>query len=240
MAETLHSSFDVEIGLFDAAKVVMEYNLSPTNYRFQTNIQTDGIFATFYTYHATYQTSGHVEGNQFITQEYGYDTYTSAHRRQKQLVFDDNGLLIKRISFKDEHRREVDIAPLNPAPDAYDLQTAFAMVIKNIIQEDTCNLEQTVYNGKRVYQIIVQEEGREYLSEENLPYQGQALKCSFFLKQSEDADLDLLAGSTVNRPVYFWVLKEKQTDLPFVAKFEVESTPLGALKGYLTHVEVKE
>ena len=39
--------------------------------------------------------------------------------------------------------------------------------------------------------------------------------------------------------IYFWILTDKKTDLPFVAKIFIKSTPLGKLEALTTKIEVK-
>jgi len=50
------------------------------------------------------------------------------------------------------------------------------------------------------------------------------------------------AGIIINddKPLYFWILYDKDTDAPFMAKAVVESTPFGKLEAITTSIEVKK
>ena len=56
----------------------------------------------------------------------------------------------------------------------------------------------------------------------------------------KEDDGDLLWNTTADRPIYFWVLQDGESKLPFLAKIEITSTPLGRLKAYTTEVIIKD
>ena len=51
---------------------------------------------------------------------------------------------------------------------------------------------------------------------------------------------DLIFNLTPENPIYFWILEDKKTKLPFIAKIENKSTPLGKLKVYTQNIHIKE
>ena len=56
-------------------------------------------------------------------------------------------------------------------------------------------------------------------------------------KLKEDGD-DMLWQLTSDSPIYFWIMKDKNTQAPFIAKINVEDTPLGEMNVYTTNIEV--
>lgn len=54
---------------------------------------------------------------------------------------------------------------------------AFMAILNTAEQTGSCNLSLNVFEGKSLYQINVRNAGSEYISERNLSYQGQALRC---------------------------------------------------------------
>ena len=112
----------------------------------------------------------------------------------------------------------------------------------------TCNLFIDAFNYNsyingnkfdfKTYKISVKDEGKTTLNDKDVNYKGEALQCSIFIKRTNAEDDDLLFNSTAERPVYVWIgYKQK---MPFVAKIEIDSTPLGRLKAYTTEVNVKD
>ena len=56
----------------------------------------------------------------------------------------------------------------------------------------------------------------------------------------DEDDNDLLWSTTSDRPVYFWILQDKTSGLPYLAKIEIKSTPLGKLKAFTTAIVAKD
>ena len=239
-ATTVEETFDVEIGIFDAAKVHMAYTLTETDYTFSSQIETAGLFDKFYSFKASYLTSGFFDKSSLITQKYHQFTQSSAHKRSKYLVFNPQGTLTKRISTKDDQQKEVDITLPQTKIDNFDIQTALTKLIKNFSKTNSCDLNQTVFNGKKVYHITVKDSGRTLLREEKLPVKGQAYECIAFIHQEQVTEGDLLWQVSSERSIKFYLMLDKATDLPFLAKMEIASTPLGKLEAYMTDLNIKE
>lgn len=239
-SKTLEQKLNVNIGIFDAAKVTMSYSLDDVSYAFSSNVETDGLFAKLYYFSALYSTTGKINDNQFITQNYSYTSKSSSHIRTKQLVFDKLGTLLERISSKDKKDKKVKINLNGKLFDFNDLQTVFAYLAQQIKNDSVCSMEKEVFDGKKSYQITVKDKGFSTIDEKDISYKGDAKKCSIFIKRLDVDDDDLLFSNTADRPIYFWIAKEKETLMPFVVKIEIDSTPLGKLKAYTTEVNIKE
>ena len=97
-----------------------------------------------------------------------------------------------------------------------------------------------VFDGKRRYDVIFKDEGKEHLAEEQLPYKGEAVKCSMYIDSLGSSGDDLLWDITQDEPIYFWIMEEESKKLPFIAKVEIESTPLGRLQVLTQNVTVKD
>lgn len=240
-AATVEHRLNVGIGFFDAARVSMTYNLDKQSYEFASTVKTAGTFGKLYLFEALYSSEGIFKDGHTITRDYRYETKSSSHTRTKQLVFDENGILDYRLSSKDGKPKRVDITLPDTPFDASDLQTVFASVARQIIDNNFCAMEKTVFDGKKNYKVVFKDEGKETLKDEEIPYSGEALKCSVYIQSlDEEDDGDLLWNTTSDRPIYFWVLEDNQTKLPFLAKIEIKSTPLGKLRAYTTGISIKD
>ena len=237
-SKTLEQDLNVNIGIFDAAKVTMTYSLDNKSYAFSSNVETAGLFAKLYYFSALYSTNGKILNNKFVAQNYSYTSKSGSNTRTKQLVFDDLGKLIERISAKNNKQKKVQIKIPDIKFDANDLQTIFAKLALQIKNHNFCAMEKEVYDGKKTYKISVKDEGKTTLNDQDISYTGEALKCSVFIKRTDTNDDDLLFNSTAERPIHIWIAYKQK--MPFVAKIEIDSTPLGKLKAYTTDVNVKD
>ena len=98
-----------------------------------------------------------------------------------------------------------------------------------------------VFDGKRRFDTIFKDEGTEEISaNEYSPYAGTAHKCSMYIdKLLNDGD-DLLWELTSEKPIVFWILEDKESKLPFIARIEVEDTPLGRLLAYTQTIQTEK
>lgn len=238
-AATLSQNFDVRIGIFDAAKVSVSYTLG-NNYTFSSEIKTSGMFDTFYSFNALYHTSGILRSNFFITKEYTQHTKSSSHIRTKKLVFDENGVIKKRISTKDDYENVVDVTLPDIIPDAYDIQTVLLMMLSKIQNNDTCALTKTVFNSKKIYHISIEDEGTTFYKNKKSPFSGNARKCHAFIHQEKTEKGDLLWQVSSERSIIFYVLKDEKTGLSFVPEVNISSTPLGDLNAFATTYQIKD
>ena len=51
---------------------------------------------------------------------------------------------------------------------------------------------------------------------------------------------DLLWQFTSDRPIYFWILADEKSGIPFIARVEVEDTPLGKMNIYTNKATIEE
>lgn len=238
-AEVQHH-LNVEIGPFNAAKLEMSYALEKQNYSFVSKVSTAGMFNKLYQFSARYTTHGAITHRKTITKQYKYESVTSAHNRTKELIFNQKGIPQYRLSSKNNKPKKVNIQLPTTPFDASDLQTIFAQLALQFKQNHFCAMEKTVFDGKDLSRIVITDSGKTLLSDPQLLYSGQAWKCSFFIEQLNAEDTDMLTNTTANRSVNFWLMEDKKTKLPYLAKIEIDSTPLGKLKAYTTSVTFKE
>lgn len=51
---------------------------------------------------------------------------------------------------------------------------------------------------------------------------------------------DLLWDVTQDEPIYFWIMEDGVRKLPFIAKIEIDSTPLGRLQVLTQNITIKD
>ena len=122
-----------------------------------------------------------------------------------------------------------------------DLQTVIAEIIIQYSKMGFCNARLHVFDGKRSYDIVFNDEGKENIkANEFSSYQGEAVKCSFYADDLGQHSDDLIFQITPQNPVYVWILNDEKTHHPFIAKLEKPSTLLGKLVVYTQNVKFKD
>lgn len=239
--QTTHYATAV-LGPFNASNASFTYNITPQSYLVHTNIQTDGFFSTLYPFTAEYKTTGTIKNNTFNTTSYVSDSKSRFNTRKKEMFYDNNGKPIYRISNKNSsNQKKVEILPPPDNIHTTDLQTVLAEMIVQYTKMGFCNARLHVFDGKKNFDIVFQDEGKENISaNEYSPYEGTAAKCSFYADDLGQNHDDLIFQITPDNPFYVWILKDKKNNHPFIAKLEKPSTILGKLTVYTKSIEFKD
>ena len=104
--EVMHN-FKVFIGPFEASHTSFSYKLTDSSYKVQSEVATYGFFNTLYPFKAKYYTDGNIKNNQLETSHYHYSSHTRFNHRTKELVYNEQGIPIYRISSKNEESKKV-------------------------------------------------------------------------------------------------------------------------------------
>ena len=159
----------------------------------------------------------------------------------KELVYNNNGEPVYRLSSKNDKSKKVEITPDLNNKDTTDLQTVFAKLAKQYNELKFCDSRMEVFDGKRRFDVIFKDEGEDELTaNEYSPFKGNAKKCSMYIDKLNSKDDDLMWELTSKHPVYFWIMEDKESKLPFIARVSVEDTPLGRLDVYTQNISIKD
>lgn len=239
---TVEHDFSVTLGMFDAGRTLFSYALSPENYSVNSEVSTAGVFDTLYPFKATYATNGKIRGKDFETASYKYQSQSRFSNRSKELIYNEKGIPVYRISSKNGKQKKAIIDQTLNNKDTTDLQTVLAKLAKQYNDVKFCDSRMEVFDGKRRFSVIFKDEGAETLPK-NKDYplvSGSAAKCSMYIDKLNSKDDDLLWELTSQHPVYFWIIEDPKTKAPFIAKISVEDTPLGQLEIYAKEINIKE
>lgn len=240
-AFSVRHDFTVYLGPFNASRTEFVYALSPEKYSVSSSVKTFGLFDTLYPFEAQYATTGKIKGKKLETSSYRYKSKSRFNRRSKELVYDEHGMPLYRLSTKNDKGKKVEITPDAKNSGTTDLQTVFAELAKQYNQVRFCDSRMEVFDGKRRYDVIFRDEGREELSKnEDMPFSGTAAKCSMYIDSLGSSGDDLLWEVTSDAPIYFWIMEDPEHKIPFIAKIEIESTPLGKLRVYTRNLIIEE
>lgn len=224
------------IGVFDACEQSLTYGFyNERDFDIKTTLKTTGTFGVLYPFEGMYHSVGTYKDGHFLPQDYFQEMQSRFHHRTKELVY-EKGVPVKRISVKDKYKK---IAPVTLKDDygpAVDLLSTFAILTEQLLRTGKCDFEKYSFNGKNYSLSKIKDLGKERIK---TPYfSGRARKCEYHLELLKDAEAGFLLNKDV--PLYFWVLNDKKTGAPFIAKAFIENTPFGKLNAVTTNLEVKE
>lgn len=240
-AGIVEHNFTAILGVFNASDTKFTYELTPKDYAIRSEVKTAGVFDTLYPFKAIYSTTGNLKGKDFETTSYKYQSQSRFTKRTKELVYNDKGEPIYRLSSKNDESKRVEITPDINNKDTTDLQTVFAKLAKQYNELKFCDSRMEVFDGKRRFDVIFKDEGQDTLSKnEYSPFSGNATKCSMYIDKLNSKDDDLMWELTSKHPVYFWIMEDKESKMPFIAHVLVEDTPLGRLDVYTKNITVKD
>ncbi|MBQ8630378.1 MAG: DUF3108 domain-containing protein [Alphaproteobacteria bacterium] len=240
-AAAVQHNFTIFLGPFNAGKTRFTYTLHPREYSVRSKVETAGIFNTLYPFTAEYATTGKIKGKDLETSSYKYKSQSRFNTRRKELIYDQNGNPVYRISAKNDKVKKVEIEPSPDNKDTTDLQTVIAELALQYNKNKNCNARMQIFDGKRRFDTIFKDEGKEEITaNEYSSFGGTAHKCSMYIdKLLNDGD-DLLWELTSEKPIYFWILEDKESRLPFIARIEIEDTPLGKLQVFTQTIQTEK
>lgn len=224
------------IGIFDACEQSLTYSFyRDRDYDIKTVLKTTGTFGALYPFTATYHSVGTYNQSEFKPQDYFYETQSRFSHRTKEITYKD-GIPQLRISVKNGKKAVMAIT-VDPKYDrSIDLLSVFGVLIEQVVRTGKCDFESHSFNGKKYSLSKVKKIKSERIKTDF--FEGRADKCQYSLEVLDDADAGFLIKN--GSPVYMWILKDKETKAPFVAKIEVEKTPFGKLQAVTTSIEVKK
>jgi len=231
--------FTAFVGPFNAATAEFEYDLSAASYAVRSVIRTNGTFDTIYPFQAQYETGGKIIGEKMRPANYKYESKSRFSKRSKQTFFDASGLPLYSISTKNGKSKRKDVRKKIAENDSTDLQTVLGLIVQRYYNVRFCAARLPVFDGKRRYDVIVEDEGKENLEAvAHSPYAGNAVKCSIYIDKLQEKGDDLLWELASDRRIYFWIMEDTKSKLPFIARIKINETPLGQANVYTTKIEV--
>ncbi len=240
-AFTVRHDLFVTVGAFDASKTEFTYTLTPDNYQITSSVTTNGFFDTVYPFKAEYHTSGIIKNDNLTTIDYNYTSRSRFNTRTKKVFYNKAGEPISQSSSKNGKSKQRKFDPSPVKADTFDLQTVLAKLTRQYNTLGFCDSQLVVYDGKRSFKVIFKDEGYVNLPpEEHSFYSGETVKCSLQIDKLLNEDDDTLWEFSANKPIYFWIARDKKTNHPFIAKVQIKSTPLGELNAYTSKITIEE
>ena len=230
MAASIKQQMDVRIGVFDAARITLNYNNDNERYRISALVQTANLFNTLYPFSATYESNGRLIDNHIKPELYQTQSKTRNHVRGKKIFYNNAGIAYKKATFKDKKHKEVPIVGVSKTANAGDMQTIFAILIQQFAEKNNCSLVREVHDGKKHYKVHATDKGVQQRYFDVSQKEEKAHLCTIYVENLADNNDNILWEVSAEKPIKLWVKKDAQTLMPFILEIAIDSTPLGALK----------
>ncbi len=219
----------VQLGIFDAAEIDLFYTFDKNSFDIKANVVTTHIFDTLYPFIASYEAKGNLIEDALLPVSYNAYSKTRNHVRTNQIFYNERGVAYKRISVKDQRKKEKAITDVPPTADVADLQSVFADFILFYKNQQSCEMSKEIYDGKKHYKIFGKNGENEERYVDFLQKKVLAHQCYITLSNLKNND-DALLDASADRIINLWLGVDGKTEMPFVIEIGVDSTPLGALK----------
>ncbi|MDR1693841.1 MAG: DUF3108 domain-containing protein [Lactobacillaceae bacterium] len=241
LAFTVNHEFDVFIGKFNASRTSFSYSVSDKDYTVSSDVKTYGLFDKLYPFQAVYSTEGKIgKDKEMKTVSYKYVAKSRFNRRTKELVYNDEGIPVYRISSKNEKEKKSNVNVDVDVESTTDLQTVMAELVMQYAEFRFCDARMEVFDGKKRFDVIFKDEGNQTIKANKYSaFEGSATKCSMYIDNLGSKGGDMLWEISSDQPVYFWIM-EDENKIPFIARLEIKDTKYGRVQVYTKNVEVRK
>lgn len=222
-------NFNVRVGIFDAASVMIAYEQGVDTYEIKAEIKTANFFGGIYPFFGFYKANGKILKSGVLPMIYENKTQSRSNVRTKK-IFYQNGRAYKRISSKNEKVNEVEINNVPKSVSASDMQTVFAEMIKNFNEKRNCEFVREVYDGKKHYKVIGENKGIENRWFSYLNKNQNAYKCSIYIENLRENNDNILWDVSAETPINLWIGVDNRLNMPKILEISIDSTPLGGVQ----------
>lgn len=222
-------NFNVRVGIFDAAEVVISYENKNDLYDISAKVKTANFFGGIYPFLGVYKARGKVLKNGVLPTVYDTKTESRSNIRTKKILYQD-GIAYKRISSKNDKTNEVSINNIPKTVNASDLQTVFAELINNFSKKRDCALLREIYDGKKHYKVIAENKGVENRWFDYMNKAQNAYKCSVYIENLKQNNDNILWEISAETPINLWLDVKKDGNMPKILEISIDSTPLGGVQ----------
>lgn len=171
--------YDVYAGGFKALNAQLSLDLDKKAYDMELSAETEGFIGTLFPWKGDYSTSGHAEKGSLIPSIYTATSTWRSKSNTTEMSYDPNGKLLKTTQQdgnKTTVNRDIDEGL---SRDAVDMLTGALMMFQNTKNKQTCKGSFPVFDGKRRFNIVLKDDGKELISKNKYStFSGEALRCT--------------------------------------------------------------
>lgn len=239
-ARTSIQNFAIEAGFLGPADGKISYTIDSNTYDISASVAAKGLIEKIYGYEGKFHSNGLFRHEKPTALIYEYTSIAGGDERKKTVTMDEHGKPRQRYTLRKGRSKNVDIDLPAFDFDAPDMLTAFGSLIRQFQNKSFCDLRQTVFDGKKRYEISFSDQGKITPRDLKIRPSGDVWQCAMQIRAIDEDDEDFLWKVTSQNPILFWIVKDQKTTLPYIAKIQIDSTPVGSIKAYNINNQILE
>ncbi len=226
--QAIHLRYSVYASGFEALHATLTMNLGAKAYRVKVRAKTQGLIGALFPWRGSYITVGHADHGRLVPAVYTARSTWRKTEETTQMKYAWNGRLLKSTT-RDGKKITVrhDFKPALTRH-ALDMLTGVLAMLQNAGKIHACAGIFPVFDGKRRFDIVLKDDGREMLEPSRYSgYKGMALRCTLTVRP--------VAGFSKEDQKRGWLAVQSHTE----ARHMLPTLWLGRLKGSGAVVPVK-
>lgn len=179
-ARKVDLKYDVYAGGFQALNATLELDLDKKAYDMALQAETQGFIGSLFPWKASYTTSGHTnaDGAPVPTLHMARSSWRD-DTKLTEMDYDPDGNLLKMTTQQDDETTTDRNVKKTLTSDAVDMLTGTLMMMQNAKNTDKCEGSFPVFDGKRRFNITLQDDGKDTLKKSRYSsFSGEALRCT--------------------------------------------------------------
>lgn len=171
--------YDIYAGGFKALHATLDLDLDPEAYDMALKANTQGFIGNLFPWSATYETAGHAQDGKPVPTQHTAHSVWKKKAKITEMTYGPQGDLLKMTTQennKTEVKRDIE---KNLTENSVDILTGTLMMMQHTKNTDKCKGSFPVFDGKRRFNITLQDAGREVIENTGHSiFSGEALKCT--------------------------------------------------------------
>lgn len=236
-------TYDVYAGGFKALKAQLGLDLDKHAYDMELAAQTQGFIGDLFPWSATYSTSGHAQDGELIPTIYTSKSSWKKKVKFTEMSFDPKGNILKTTTQEGRKTTVNRDIKKELAQNAVDMLTGTLLMMQNAKNTEKCEGSFPVFDGKRRFNITLQDAGVEKLKKTDYSgFSGEALKCTVkvepvagFVEKDKRRGWMAIQNHTEerNKPPTLWLARLEENGPVVPVRMEIASS-YGAVVAHLS------
>lgn len=242
-------NYDVYAGGFKALAATLEMDIDPKAYDLSLKAKTQGTIGSLFPWEAVYETSGHAQKDGTpVPSKHTARSSWKKDEKVTEMQYAPDGTLMKSTTHEDNKTKVKNDFDPSLTENAVDMLTGALQMLKNSGQTDKCEGSFPVFDGKRRFNITLQDGGVEALEKTKYSaYHGEALRCTLkvepvagFKKKDKERGWMAVQAHTEARkkPPTLWLAKVAEKGPMVPVRMEIASA-YGTVVAHLTTLQSK-
>jgi hypothetical protein len=178
-------SYDVFAGGLKAMRADLAVDLREEDYRLQLDARFQGFIAKLFSLDLTVVAEGKLERGSLEPLAYDlHSVWQETKERRIKMAFEEGAALEVAFEPEDQEPPAPELVPLAERKGAMDPITALLWPISELLSHGSCDGENKVFDGKKLFRLELEPRGSEVLRPTGYsPFSGETLVCRLHIEQ---------------------------------------------------------